>query len=233
MIAVYCITRDRLEITRQSLKMLRQWAGCDFTLYVVDNGSRRDTVEYLRREHEEGRIYWLHLAGENLGQNIAANLALDEMSTMAPEWVLRWDPDALPRTRRFLRKLVRRAEAFRRVGVDGVFSPVITKLENPPEAFMRGDDVGFEYEVVRILGGICRLHPASFFDTFRFNKFGALGLGEAAEIATECLNRNTPKIRVMGIEVEHAYGSKGQAEMWPDENTWERREVGRYVGYGL
>lgn len=233
MIAVYCITRDRLEITRKSLKMLRQWAGCEFDLYVVDNGSRPDMVAYLKEEKAAGRIRWLHLAGENLGQNIAANLALDELMLTCPRWVLRWDNDALPRTRRFLKKLVRRAEAFANKGIEVVISPRISKLEFPPEAFMRGDDVGFEYEVVRMLGGICRLHPASLFETFRFNKFGALGFGEAAEIASECLRRNIPKVRVPEIEVEHAYGSKGQAEMWPEENTWERREVGRYVGYGL
>ena len=46
-VAVYSITRDRLEMTKQSFKALRQMAGCDIDHFVADNGSRPEMVEWL------------------------------------------------------------------------------------------------------------------------------------------------------------------------------------------
>ena len=139
----------------------------------------------------------------------------------------------MPRTRRFLKKLVRRGERFRDSGVVPVLSPKITKLKHPPETIIAGDDIGFEYELVPVLGGICRLHPAEFFQGFRYNKFGALGFGEALETAERADRVNARLLRVPSIEVEHAYGEDGQKERWPEDFTWERKVLSRYVGYGL
>lgn len=233
MIAVYCITRGKLELAKKSLKMLRQWAGCEFDLFVFDQNSGPEMASYLKGQKSSGKIHSLVLSDENVGQNLAANKMLDDINQGNYDWVLRWDPDALPRTRRFLKKLVACAELFREKGIEGVYSPKIMKLDHEPEAFMAGDDIGFNYEVVRILGGICRLHPAWMFYKFRFHKFGAMGFGEAMEMARNCVEENVPKIRIPHIEVEHAYGNRGQCEKWPEDFAWEKREACRYVSYGL
>lgn len=232
MIAVYTIARGKLDLTRRSLKMLRQWAGVEFELYVTHNGTDRSMNAYLRDELDKGHITRLWLPNKNLGQNIAANVMLDEIMAKRPSHVLRWDPDGLPRTRRFLKKLTRAHDRFREAGALVVLSPAITKLKYPPQATMAGDDVGFEYEVVPILGGICRLHPPEFFDGWRFNKYGALGFGEAAEVADRGEAVGMARVRVPHIEVEHAYGEDGQRERFPESFGWEK-EVSRYVGYGL
>jgi len=236
-IAIYTIVHDvtpkRSEITRKSFKHLRSEAGIAFDHYVADNGSLPETSRWLESEYASGRIHRLYPSDENLGQNIAANILLDWICEKSYDWILRWDNDGIPRTRRFLKSLVSKADQFDKEGVRGVFSPKITKLENPPEAFMEGDDVGFKYEVVRMLGGICRLHPASFFSDFRFNKFGALGFGEALEVADRCLELNMPKIRIPSIKVEHCMGHSKQQEEDPEYFSFENREIGRYVGYGL
>jgi hypothetical protein len=96
-----------------------------------------------------------------------------------------------------------------------------------------GDDIGFEYEVVEILGGICRLHNRAIFDGWRFSKFGPLGFGEANEMADRCKAGSVNMLRIPHLEVEHWGGEDRQIEEMPDEFTWERREVGRYVSYGL
>jgi hypothetical protein len=233
MISIYSITRDKPELLKKSFKALREKSGISYRHYVVDNGDNEEIHEFLLQEKAKGNIHWLYIAGENLGQNLAANLMLDQIMEEEPDWILRWDPDAMPRTRRFLKKLVRCAERFQRAGVDAILSPRITLLENPPEAFMAGNDIGFEYEVVKMLGGICRLHPSKMFRVWRFNKFGALGMGEAAEISDRALRNNMPKLRITDLEVEHMLGHSGQKEAYPEDFTWEKREVGRYLGYGL
>lgn len=239
-IAVYCIVRDRLDYTRKSLKALRKMAGIEFDLFVADNGSKHGMVEYLKEQKSLGHIHYLKLWGENVGQNIAANDMIDKIVDEDYDWIMRWDNDAMPRTRRFLRKLVRRTQRMQDAGVICVTSPKITKLRFPPEPLSVGDELGFNYEVVQMLGGICRLHPAFMFHAwstldkpFRFSRFGPLGFGEANEMAKFCTECGVTMIRMTDIEVEHVDGHDGQAEKMPEEHTWERREVGRYVSYGL
>ena len=229
MIAVYSIVRGKPELVRKSFKLLRTFAGCEYAHYVVHNGNDADLTEWLEKQRELGRIEWLLQAGVNYGQNIAANLALDELMRSCPDWVLRWDPDAIPRTRRFLRKMVRCATE---IGEPCVLGPTVTMLKHPMPTLESVQVNDWDLDVVGMLGGICRLHPAHFFDGWRFNKFGALGFGEAAEVADRCTELRWGVVRMRDIEVEHAYGEDGQAERWPDQFGWEK-EVSRYVSYGL
>lgn len=240
-LAVYCITRDRFQYTKKSLKMLRTWAGMDFDLYVYDQASEDEELrDWLRKQKTLGHIKYLVLSEENVGQNLAANHLIDEMMKGEYDWILRWDNDAIPRTRRFLRKLVRRTQRFLQNEVICVSSPTITKLKHEPPSKGIGEELGFQYSVVDILGGICRLHPAFLFHSwrtleqpFRFSEYAPLGFGEAMEMAKFCTECSVQLIRMHDLEVEHAGGEDAQKEEMPEEFTWERREVGRYVSYGL
>jgi len=221
-------SHDRIGLTRKSFKMLRQWAGVEFDFYVADNGSDREMRKYLREEKSKGNIHKLIINDENMGQNIAANMLLDEMSDQY-EWIMRWDPDALPRSRRFLKKLIRCANAIEETCI---LAPEITKLKHPQPSLGKYKYGDWIVDVVEILGGICRLHPSWMFSDFRFNEYAALGFGEALEIADQCTRYGMGMIRVNGLEVEHAYGEDGQKELYPEQFGWEK-EVSRYVGYGL
>ena len=239
-VAVYCITRDRLDYTKKSLKLLRKMAGCDVDLFIADNGSRHPTTEWLKGEKSVGNIKYLKLFQENKGQNIAANHLIDEIVKGDYKWVLRWDNDAIPRTRRFLKKLVRRSERFLYSNVICVTSPRITKLTHEPPPLGMGEELGFKYHDVEILGGICRLHPIALFQSwykgepaFRFSKFAPLGMGEASEMAGLCKRASINMLRMVDLEVEHMGGEDSQKEDEPAEFSWERREVGRYISYGL
>jgi glycosyltransferase involved in cell wall biosynthesis len=232
-IAVYTMTRDRLEYTKKSFDMLKRYAGIDYDHYVFDNNSTDGTKEWLQEQHEKGKLHYIYLADENMGQNIGANVLLDQIMIEDYDWVMRWDNDIVPRTRRFLKKLYNAAEKFLKSGIVPVLSPKIEMLKYPPEPFAEGNDVGFDYEAVRILGGMCRLHHRMFFERFRYNRFNSLGFGEAHETAEEAFRQNSPKIRVPGISVEHYKGEDAQIDEMPDYFSFVRREVGRYVGYGL
>jgi len=235
-VAVYSVVSGgRCDLTSKSFKMLRTWAGEPFDHYVAVNGADDETVAMLRGKEDGGYFRNIVYHEHNYGQNIAANWLLDEMDVNGPyDWVLRWDDDALPRTRRFLRKLVLGAEKAVKHDVAAVWSPRITKLENePPGLAAPGDDLGFSYEPVDILGGICRLHPWRFFEGWRFNRFGSLGFGEAIEAVERARGLGLLRIRNLDIEVEHAYGHRGQIKRFPERFTWEGRVVGRYLGYGL
>lgn len=230
-VAVYTITRDRLQATKKSFKALRLKAGIPFDHFVVDNGSVDGTQEWLQK-HDD-RFARLYMSQQNLGQNIAANIMLDYIMDDDYEWVVRWDNDIIPHSRNFLKKLVEAAETVKDMGALWVMSPKILKLKFPPPVIATGEDIGQRYEVVRMLGGACRLHHRSFFDGWRFNKFGALGFGEANEVADRVTKLQSCTVRLPEIKVEHWLGEDGQIEAMPDEFGFEKRTVGRYIGFGL
>jgi hypothetical protein len=238
-VAVYCITRDKTDLTKRSLRLLRKMAGMKFDLYVFDQASDPQLRYWLLEQHRAGYIHYFHQSPENVGQNLAANHLIEQMQECNYRWIMRWDPDGLPRTREFMKKLVKRADKIsegmaKEGNLNGcIVSPKITKLKHPPESFMEGNDLGFDYEVVRILGGICRLHPARWLLSWSFDRFAALGFGEANEVARRALESNIPKVRIPEIEVEHYGGEDRQMEEFPEEFTFEKRTVGRYIGYGL
>lgn len=232
-VAVYSIVRDRPEYTAKSFRALRKWSGIEFDHYVADNGSGQATTDTLRKLKSAGHIHTLHLHDENLGQNLAANCLIDEMPLESYDWVVRWDNDALPRTRRFLRKLLRIGERCREYGVAPVLLPRISRLKHPPATQRIVDLEELQLEQVEIAGGICRAHPAPLFEEWRYSKYAPLGFGEAGEMAQLTQQLGMPILRVPHLEVEHMDGHDGQVEAMPEEHTWERREVGRYVSYGL
>lgn len=243
-VAIYTIVRGgRHELTAKSLSMLQRWSGEPFDHYVASNGADEETNRVLDSMWQSGKIKALQRHDQNWGQNIAANWLLDDMEGVEQgerdgeryETVLRWDDDALPRTRRFLKKLTRTARTAAELSQYwSVWAPKITKLNHPPKAITApGDDIGEPYEMVEILGGICRLHPRAFFDGWRFNKYGSLGFGEAREVSARSAKAGIALARLLSVEVEHAYGEDGQKKRYPHLFTWEGKEVGKYIGYGL
>lgn len=55
-IAVYTLTRDRIEYTQRSFAALRENAGCEFVHVIVDNGSEDGTVDWILKYAEENGI---------------------------------------------------------------------------------------------------------------------------------------------------------------------------------
>ncbi len=242
MIAVYTITRNRLELTQKSFALLRSRAGVPFDQFVFDNGSTDGTQEWLQNRDSIKR---LHVGTENYGQNIAANILLDWIMEGEYEWIVRWDNDMVPRGRRFLKKLVKCAQAIKAAGVEPIVTPTITKLKNPvpTEYDVAGEDVGFQYQTVPIIGGACRVHHRDFFKdpdgvAWRFNPFGALGFGEAREVMWRVRGmkedgRKAMLVRIPWLKVEHVMGEDGQAAKYPEYFNFRNKEVSRYVSYGL
>ena len=238
-VAVYTIAYGKEDLARKSLRTLHKFAGIQFDHFVFAQQPSDDFREWLEQQEAVGSIKWLRISKKNYGQQIAANIMIDEMgkAEVPYNWIMRWDPDAIAHTRRFLRKMIRFGEAVMRQGELPILSPNITKLKFPPPAIWVNElpRLG-KFEIVQILGGICRLHPAVFFDNWRFNPFLPVSLGEAAEVSdrvTELAHKNRPwvTLRLPGLTVEHAFGADVQEMMYPEMRGMER-EIARCCSYG-
>lgn len=219
-VAVYMVTHDNPDETLRVIDALRKTSDCDFDLFVVDSGSGPVMQQALSKAHIEGKIDWLLLSDENIGQNLGANAALDEIySRHAHDWVVCWSPDVLPKGRRVLKKLIRAARMFQLAGAKVVLAPKVLSGIKANQLTATGDDIGVPYHTVLGLKGYVRVHPKDFFRNYRFIPFGALAYGESLEVADHANLEGYTFVVVENIKVRHVGDEPGLIE--------------RHVSYGL
>lgn len=223
-LAVYSLTRDRLEDTRKAFAGLYEMAGLKFDHFVLDNGSQDDTPFWLTEN--KANFKWLHLSKDNKGQCIASNLLLTEIMKAGYDYIVRYDNDIIPQTPNFLAELMR---ASQMLGPNAVVSPAIDGLLEPPPAFGEKTLGPFTFGFVEILGGACRLMPKATLEGFKFSEHGQLSLGEAIKFGAYCMERKFPMAYVQGITVLHDTKSHRQS----NPEYFQRRRIEEYIPYGL
>jgi len=155
-----------LEYSRANFARLRELAGTPYDLFVLDNGSRDGTPEWLEREFDAGRIQGLVLSMDNLGICKGLNRLLDEELNPADyDVVVRFDNDCEVLREGTLAKVCQ--VAFEN---DLIVAPKVLGLRNPPPSsadLFLGEDV---LDVTGILGGVFMAVPAHIFNDFRYDE---------------------------------------------------------------
>lgn len=155
-IAVLTCTRDRLAYTQHCFQALHRNAGCEYDHYVLDNGSTDGTVEWLRHEVNELRLYLVAESKENLGVGqgisrlLSQALALDSYDA-----IVKIDNDCELSTPGTLDICAKYA-----VGHNAIVSPMILGLRNPPQISYLEGVFGYTGQI----GGIFLAAPASFYE---------------------------------------------------------------------
>jgi len=103
-IAVYTLTRDRLEYTKHCFETLMANAGLPYDHFVVDNGSTDGTPQWLREN--ESSFKHITLLPENIGISKASNLMLDEIMKGGYDLIIKMDNDCEVLSDNILRDVV-------------------------------------------------------------------------------------------------------------------------------
>ena len=74
-VAIYTLTRDRLEYTKHSFETLKKQAWYDYDHFIIDNGSTDGTQQWLKDNKSEFKK--VILLPENVGISKGSNMALD------------------------------------------------------------------------------------------------------------------------------------------------------------
>ena len=75
-IALFTLTKDRLEYTKQTFKSLNEKTDLTFDHFVIDQASKDKTVEWLKKfTYNQGKVYVYPLA-MNIGINRGVNFAI-------------------------------------------------------------------------------------------------------------------------------------------------------------
>jgi GT2 family glycosyltransferase len=150
-VAIFTLTKNRIELTKQTLESIDKNTHIPFDHYIIDQGSTDETLKWLKTfKYKIGNLYVFPLP-KNIGINAGDCFALEQIGRNY-DVIIKLDNDALIITDSWLEKclLVLRKKL--------IISPfILGLLDNrggiPRYAYDKDKELGFTYA----LGGICMI----------------------------------------------------------------------------
>lgn len=221
-VAIFTITYERLEYTKECLKSLRKTAGYSYDHFIVDNGSQDGTPEWI----EENFSNYI-LNKDNKGISIASNQALDLIGDKY-DIILKVDNDCLFLTDGWLAKMV---DIWKSSHMLALSCYVQGLRDNPGGAprieygQIKGELVG----MTRHVGGICHFVSAKAYKDFRWDETQPLHGVQDLELSQYLLQHGYSMGYLENYICEHIDGTEGQLERYPE--YFKRRKLEKVMGY--
>lgn len=170
-VAVYTLTRNRLEYTKKMYESMKETAGREFDWFVVDQGSDDGTVEYIS-PLAKAKL----LNGKNEGLAKGWNQAIDFIKTQGQYDVLiKIDNDAQMLTDGWLTTMCDLFERNKNIilspyveGLDGLPGGVLRMRASDASPYLLIADKVLGY--VPNIGGIVFATPIELFDEWKFDE---------------------------------------------------------------
>lgn len=231
-IAIYTLTRERLEYTQRTFKSLETFAGVEYDHLVIDNGSQDGTLDWLRSNgfsDSAGTRRFVPLP-ENAGISKASNLARSLLlRNNLYDLVIKLDNDCDIKTPGILASFV---ELYRgnAGGVDFsryVLGPAVQGLSRPPKL---GNELvwgRFALHARAIVGGIFRVVPATVYEAYPdYPEDLPKAWGQDDDFCEWCRVNGYPKYQVDNLVVEHMDTTVGQSQKYPSyfERKWREEK---------
>ena len=227
-VAIFSLTYDRLDYTKECFDSLYRTAGYKFDHFIVDNGSKDGTQEYLKTLENPNGLVNLKLNSENMGISIASNQALDMIKNDGYDIIMKVDNDAFFKNQGWLAKMIDIYKAFPRFAL----SLYVEGLRDNPGGAVRVDYLTIRDELIGYtnhLGGICHFVEARAYDDFRWEEDSFLHGVQDMEFS-QYLDRNGWYMGYLeNWFVEHRDGTVGQHKKYKD--YFERRKIEKTTKY--
>lgn len=214
-VAVLTLTRDRLDYTKHCFAALRDFAGCDYDHYVLDNDSQDGTVEWLAEEYD---CVGFSEQESNIGVARGMNILLDNLDG-AYDVIVKFDNDCeLTRhgTLETACSLVHENPTW-------ILSPRIQGLDSPPslasEVNVGGQPVGI---VNGNIGGIFMATPASWFASWRYNDSSPIWGMDDVDLCHQWRLRGGEVGYLLDYDANHYETTQGQRARYAD--YFERKD---------
>lgn len=214
-VAVLTLCRDRLDYTIHCFQKLREFAGCDFDHYVLDNGSTDGTWAWLGH-HGQSELQLRR--NENVGISRGMNDLLDETRKHGIyDFIVKFDNDCeltIPGTLR----------AACEVAATGhwIVSPHIMGLQSPPavrtEQLVAGHLVG----VPDLIGGIFMCAPASLYEGYRHDETNPIWGMDDVNLCGHWRDHGGEIGYLLDFPANHYETTTGQRERYPE--YFERKD---------
>lgn len=220
-VAIFTLSYDRLEYTKQFFKNSKETAEYPFDWFVMEQGSKDGSAEYVKQLSDQGHIKGCILSEDNRGITRGSNDILDSMP-IAGEYqiIIKADNDCLFLTKGWLTTVVdlwkRNHKLYMSPYVEGL-------VQNPGGAFRVGyANIGpYMVEVTQHIGGIFAAIDARAYKTFRWTDQFLHG-NQDAEASQAFRTLGYMPMYFPIHRVQHCDGTEGQHQKFPE--YFERRK---------
>jgi len=214
-IAVYTLTRDRLEYTKHCFASLKEKAwGYPYDHFVLDNGSTDGTITWLR-ENEPQFKKVLYMP-ENVGISKGSNTILKEIFAGNYDLIIKMDNDCEVISDNILGQLVEIFDDAFNLRYNIMLSPRVTGINNQPHRTshitLGGRDVG----LTGIVGGLFHVVPATIYQKYKYPEKLAKAWGQDDHFCDWLRQNSWAKGYVEGLVVNHFETTIGQAQRYPE-----------------
>lgn len=213
-VAIYSLTRDRLDYSKHCFEALSNLAGHPFDHYVVDNGSEDGTREWLREQEASGVFKTVIYNEHNLGIAPACNQALDAIGG-SYDLIIKMDNDCEVITENLLKRVVSiyRTRPFEKLLVSPHVNGIIKQPIRQRTGRMNGQVIGFTAHV----GGLFAVLPSMYYQQFRFNCKGLqLAKGDDTQLSGWVRRTGGRCGYLENTHVNHYETTVGQRAKYPE-----------------
>lgn len=227
-IAVYTLTRDRLEYTQHSFAALREKAGVPFDHFVIDNGSEDETAPWLQRHL--GDFKRVRFNFRNAGISAGSNQALAEITAFGPyDLIVKVDNDCEVVSENILGQMVEIYQDMERRKFEApwVLSPRVEGIARQPQRIRDESFAGRRIGVVGMIGGLFRVVPWRVYEQYRYPMDLPLAWGQDDHFCAWCVRNGVRLGYVEGLVVNHYETTDGQAKRFPAyfERKWKEEKA--------
>ncbi len=229
-VAIFTLTKDRLKYTQQMFEAMSKNAGYPFKWFVVDQGSKDGTQEWLK-----GKTDYYLLNKENVGIAKGWNQAVELIKEkIKPDILLKIDNDCQMMSQNWLKDMI---DIFNR-NRTLILSPYVEGLEDSPGGVLRQRMSGDSPYVlindkmlglVPFLGGICWASPVEVYDEFKFDEEHFIKGNKDYLISQYAKSIGYNLFYMEELRCWHIRGTLGQKEDYPEYfKEAERLEKQKY-----
>lgn len=226
-VAVYTLTRDRLDYTRRSFDSLKAKAGYPYDHYIVDNGSVDGTADWLKEHESEfaGIIY----NSENQGISIASNQALN-MILFEPnkyQLIIKMDNDCEVESEGIIHQIVEMYQSLGEFSPKYILSPYVNGINNQPTRGRFDQIAGRRIGMTGIVGGLFHIVPASVYAVYKFPDTLPKAKGQDDHFCHWFKTNGGELGYIEGLFVCHMDGTDKQAQVYPEyfKRKWEEEKL--------
>lgn len=221
-VAIFSITYDRVEYTKDCFKSLYDTALYPFDHYVVDNNSQDETVEHLKSLGVN-----LIANEDNKGISISSNQALDAIGDKY-DIIMKVDNDCLFLTEGWLKKMVEIWESNHMLALSCYIQGLVDNPGGAPR-IVYGNIQDELIGMTRHLGGICHFVSSKAYKDFRWDEDSPLHGVQDLEFSHYLLSQGYQMGYLENYFAEHIDGTEGQHNRYPD--YFQRRKEEKVKSY--
>jgi len=224
-IALYTLTRDRLEYTQKCFQTLWDKSGVPFDHYVLDNGSQDGTPKWLTDNSD--KFKWIQRMPENVGISKGSNICLDAIFLNDYDLVIKIDNDCEIVSENILGQIVEIYSSMGEFSPKYVLSPRVEGINRQPTRGRYDQIGGRNIGLTAIVGGLFHVVPAELYKKYRYPIHLPKAHGQDDTFCKWVKDNGGQVGYVEDLIVNHFETTNGQAQRFPSyfERKWKEEKL--------